>query len=64
MVEKSKEVGEGTQTYTIEIYGEDYSDILYALDEIRRLVDEGYSSGFDDSDTGSYSFESKGDWNA
>ena len=51
---------EGQKTYFIEISGQDEGDIEAAIDECKKKIMAGFSSGFDSNDTGSYSFESKG----
>ena len=40
----------------VEIFGDDYSDLELALDEVRRLVGERYVSGANENDTGRFSF--------
>ena len=40
----------------VEIEGEESSDLVQALDEVRRLVDAGYQSGMDSNDTGEFTF--------
>ena len=42
---------------TIQIEGETESDLEYALEEVTRLVREGYSHGFNSNDTGSFNFD-------
>lgn len=42
---------------TIKVEGETTEELLIALDEVKRLLDEGYYSGFDSNETGSYEFE-------
>lgn len=51
---------EGQKTYYIEVSGEDEGDIEAAIDECKKKMMAGFSSGFDSNDTGSYSFESIG----
>lgn len=41
---------------TLEIKGIETSDLELALNEALRLVTEGYTSGFDKNETGSYKF--------
>jgi hypothetical protein len=41
---------------TLEIEGVETFDLELALNEALRLVSEGYNSGFDQNDTGSYRF--------
>lgn len=38
--------------------GAEDGDIEIAVDEVRRLIQEGYSSGFDFNDTGAFQFKS------
>ncbi len=46
------------KTYTITITGQSSYDIEIALDEVKRLIEEGYGSGLDSNDTGNFFFES------
>ncbi len=41
---------------TVTIEGVDDGDIEMALGEVKRLVGEGYTSGFNDNETGAYNF--------
>jgi len=41
----------------IEAVGDDEWDILVAIDEAKRLISEGCTSGFDRNDTGKYGFD-------
>ncbi|MBS3964178.1 MAG: hypothetical protein KGZ80_06735 [Methylomonas sp.] len=41
---------------TLEIEGNETFDLELALNEALRLVAEGYTSGFDQNDTGNYRF--------
>lgn len=41
----------------IEIEGEDEGDLESALQEVKRLVLDGFTSGFDSNETGAYEFE-------
>ena len=43
-------------TMTIEIKGQGTEDLKLALEAVMRLVDDGYTSGFDRNETGSYRF--------
>ena len=43
-------------TMTIEIKGQETEDLKLALEAVMRLVDDGYTSGFDRNETGSYRF--------
>jgi hypothetical protein len=42
---------------TIDLYGDSEDDILFGLDEIRKQIDEGYTSGFGSNDSRGF------DWN-
>jgi hypothetical protein len=42
--------------FNIHIEGKDEDDAIYALDEVRRLIGEGYTSGLGSNESGSYSF--------
>lgn len=43
-------------TLTVDIQGNDIFDLELALNEVLRLVNEGYTSGFDRNDNGQYRF--------
>lgn len=43
-------------TAKIELHGDTERDIELALDEVRRLVSEGYTSGHNRNDTGKFTF--------
>jgi uncharacterized UPF0160 family protein len=43
----------------ITITGKTESDLSIALDEVRRRIEQGFLSGFDSNDNGSYTFEIK-----
>jgi len=45
----------------ITIEGRTESDLEFALQEVTRLVGEGYTSGGNSNDTGSYSFNVSGE---
>jgi len=45
---------------TINIEGVTTTDLLMALDEVERLVLQGFKSGFDRNDSGSYRFDVEG----
>lgn len=45
----------------IEIEGKTLSDLEFALDEVKRKVEETYRSGFDSNEDGSYQFEITGE---
>jgi hypothetical protein len=47
-------------TLQIEIEGHTTEDAALALDEIKRLVSEGFRTGFNSNDTGRFSFEITG----
>ena len=42
---------------TVQIRGETESDLEYALEEVLRLVREGYNHGFNSNDTGEFNFD-------
>lgn len=46
---------------SITISGRTISDLEYAIDEVKRLVSQGYMSGFDSNDDGEYSFQLTGE---
>jgi len=46
-------------TCKIEVEGETIEDLDIAIDEVKRLLSEGFFSGFDSNDSGSYSFKMK-----
>ena len=50
------------KTFTVTIDGDQSSDIEIALEEVKRLVEEGYTSGLNSNDTGRFSFESTGEY--
>ena len=41
----------------IKISGKTESDMTIALDEVKRKVEQGFLSGFDSNDSGSYTFD-------
>jgi len=41
----------------INITGETYGDLVEALEEVHRKVEEEYTSGFDRNETGDYEFD-------
>ena len=45
------------KTITITLSGEDESDIELAFEEVVRVINEGYTNGFNENETGSYKFE-------
>lgn len=45
--------------YTIIIRGTEDSDVEMVLEEVLRLIKEGYHSGLNSNDTGSFEFDSK-----
>lgn len=40
----------------IQVYGNDEEDLQLALEEVTRLVSEGFTSGTDRNETGSFAF--------
>jgi len=44
-------------TLKVEATGATDDDLLIALDEVKRLISEGFSSGFGSNESGSFSFE-------
>lgn len=44
------------KTITIELNGLDDDEIEFALEEATRKIKEGYTSGFDQNESSSYSF--------
>lgn len=50
------------KTFTIEIKGNTQSDIELAIEEIARLVSQEFLSGFNSNDTGSFTFDSTGEY--
>ena len=47
--------------YTIVAEGETLEDVIYAIEEAKRKIDEGYHSGMDSNETGEFYFESAGE---
>ena len=45
--------------YEIIVTGDTFEDIDIALQEVKIKISEGYTSGFDENESGSYSFEEK-----
>jgi hypothetical protein len=43
----------------ITITGETYDDLVEALEEVHRKVEEEYTSGFNSNETGDYEFDIK-----
>jgi len=41
---------------TVEVKGQDTDDITLALGEVLRLVNDGFTSGFDRNESGDYRF--------
>jgi hypothetical protein len=41
---------------TVALDGNDIGDLIIALEEVLRLLDSGFTSGFNRNDTGSFSF--------
>lgn len=48
-------------TLSIEIEGKTVSDLTMAIDEVKGVVEQGYQSGSNENDTGSYSFTRSGE---
>lgn len=46
---------------SIGIQGKTTDDLLTAIDEVRRKVEETYTSGFDNNESGNYNFEVSGE---
>jgi len=44
-------------TLKVEATGATNDDLLIALDEVKRLISEGFRSGFDSNESGSFDFE-------
>jgi len=50
------------KTFTIEVGGASLDDVLMAIDEAKRVIGEGNTSGFNENETGSFSFDSSGEY--
>lgn len=50
------------KTYNITVEGKTESDIEIAIEEVLRLVKQGYFSGSNSNDSGSHNFSSEGDY--
>jgi hypothetical protein len=50
------------KTFTIEVSGATLSDVEMAIDEVKRVISAGNTSGFNDNETGSFSFDSSGEY--
>jgi hypothetical protein len=48
-------------TLSIEIEGKTVGDLVMAIDEAKKAVEQGYQSGSNENDTGSYSFTRSGE---
>lgn len=48
-------------TLTIKIKGQTISDLETALERVKSQVSKGYTTGFDQNETGNYSFDRKGE---
>ena len=48
--------------FTIEASGKTLFDVIYAIEEAKRNIENGYSSGMDSNEDGEYTFESSGDY--
>lgn len=44
--------------FNIHLEGKHEDDVLYALDEVRRQIEQGFTSGFNSNETGSFRFDS------
>jgi len=53
---------EGMKTFFIEVSGKDEGDIVCAIEECKRVIENGNRSGFDSNEDGNFSFESIGDY--
>jgi len=54
--ESNSDTGQSVLKMTIEITGQETDDLQLALEEVMRLLDGGFTSGFDRNETGSYRF--------
>lgn len=54
--ESNSNTGQSVLKMTIEIKGQETDDLQLALEEVMRLLDGGFTSGFDRNETGSYRF--------
>lgn len=54
--ESNSDTGQSVLKMTIEITGQETDDLKLALEEVMRLLDGGFTSGFDHNETGSYRF--------
>lgn len=45
--------------YDIQVEGDEYDDCLVALEEVARLIREGFNSGFGSNESSRHTFESK-----
>lgn len=46
------------------VWGDTTGDVLMALDEVKRLVGNGMTSGFDKNETGGFRFDINGEGDA
>ena len=58
---ENRVLDDGRREYTVVAEGITLEDVLYAIDEARRKIEQGYHSGMDSNETGEFYFESKGD---
>ena len=58
---ENKVLAKGRREYTIVAEGETLEDVLYAIEEAKRKIEDGYHSGMDSNEMGEFYFESKGD---
>lgn len=58
---ENRVLDEGRREFTIVAEGETLEDIVIAIEEAKRKIDEGYHSGMDSNETGEFYFESKGE---
>ncbi len=50
------------KNFEISVSGKTLDDIILAIDEAKRQIEEGYHSGMNSNDDGEYSFSSDGDY--
>jgi len=54
--ESNSDTGQSVLKMSVEIEGQETDDLQLALEEVMRLLDGGFTSGFDRNETGSYRF--------
>lgn len=54
--ESNSDTGQPVLKMSVEITGQETDDLKLALEEVMRLLDGGFTSGFDRNETGSYRF--------